>query len=71
MKSVSGVGHVGPVVFPGQTACFDCLRARWNAHAEPDEVRGALDALAVEDRDVIGVLTRAFLGVSSRATSGD
>jgi len=48
------IGHVGPIVFPGQTACFDCLRARWNAHADPDQVRGALDALAVEDRDVIG-----------------
>lgn len=48
------IGYVGPVVFPGETACFDCLRARWNAHAEPGEVRGALDAIAIEDRDVIG-----------------
>ena len=48
------IGYVGPIVFPGQTACFDCLRARWNAHADPAEVRGALDAIAVEDRDVIG-----------------
>lgn len=41
------VGYVGPLVVPGQTACYECLRSRQNSHL-PDPVahRSAEDALA-------------------------
>ena len=48
------VGYVGPIVVPGQTACFDCLRARWNAHIDETHTRSALDELAIDGHDVIG-----------------
>jgi thiazole/oxazole-forming peptide maturase SagC family component len=30
------VGYIGPLVVPGETACFDCLETRWNAQLDPD-----------------------------------
>lgn len=48
------VGYVGPLVVPGETACFDCLRARWNAHLDGSDARGAIDELAVDAQQVIG-----------------
>jgi bacteriocin biosynthesis cyclodehydratase domain-containing protein len=39
------VGYVGPIVVPGETACYECLRSRQNSHL-PDPVahRTAEDA---------------------------
>ena len=39
------VGYVGPLVVPGETACYECLRSRQNSHL-PDPVahRAAEDA---------------------------
>lgn len=48
------VGYVGPVVVPGESACFDCLRARWNARVDQVATLGAVDDLAVEDRGIVG-----------------
>ncbi|RMH06924.1 MAG: hypothetical protein D6704_06110 [Nitrospirae bacterium] len=28
-------GYIGPFVIPGETACYECLLARWNSHTSP------------------------------------
>jgi bacteriocin biosynthesis cyclodehydratase domain-containing protein len=36
------IGYVGPIVVPGETACYECLRARQNSHmVDPDAERAA------------------------------
>ena len=36
------IGYVGPLVVPGETACFECLRARQNSNmADPEVERAA------------------------------
>jgi bacteriocin biosynthesis cyclodehydratase domain-containing protein len=38
----NAVGYVGPLVVPGETACYECLRARQNSHmADPESQRAA------------------------------
>ena len=48
------IGYIGPYIIPGETACFECLRARQNSHLErPDEER-AFEAVADEAQGVVG-----------------
>jgi bacteriocin biosynthesis cyclodehydratase domain-containing protein len=48
------IGYVGPYVIPGETACFECLRARQNANlSRPDQQR-ASEMVAFESQDVLG-----------------
>jgi thiazole/oxazole-forming peptide maturase SagC family component len=48
------VGYVGPLVFPGETACFDCLQSRYNAQITNTEGVRAADELHVDADDVFG-----------------
>jgi bacteriocin biosynthesis cyclodehydratase domain-containing protein len=46
------VGYIGPLVVPGETACFECLNARWNSNVEGAEPRRG--ALRFEGQHVVG-----------------
>lgn len=47
------VGYVGPLVVPGETACFECLRARQNSNvADPDVARLPEERAFVEQATV-------------------
>ncbi len=50
----NSVGYVGPLVVPGETACFDCVRSRWNAQIDPAENRRAVDGVTLEGESVVG-----------------
>jgi thiazole/oxazole-forming peptide maturase SagC family component len=47
-------GYVGPLVVPGETACFECLRLRQNAHLEDIHVQRAAEAEAFVGQKVVG-----------------
>ncbi len=40
------VGYVGPIVVPGETACFECLRARQNSHLADAELSRSIEHAA-------------------------
>jgi thiazole/oxazole-forming peptide maturase SagC family component len=48
------VGHIGPIVIPGETACLECLRARWNSNTEDPETQQTLDDAALDGQLVTG-----------------
>lgn len=48
------VGYVGPLVIPGESACFECLRARQNSHLQDPATARATEALAFEGQAVSG-----------------
>jgi len=48
------IGYVGPLVVPGETACFECLRARQNAVMDQPEARRASEYFAFEQQAVVG-----------------
>jgi molybdopterin-synthase adenylyltransferase len=48
------IGYVGPLVIPGETACFECLRLRQNAHLEAHQTQRAVEDVAFEGQAVIG-----------------
>jgi len=48
------VGYVGPIVVPGQTACFECLRARQNAAMADPAAERASEYAAFEGQLVTG-----------------
>jgi len=48
------VGYIGPIVVPGETACFECLQARQNSHIEHPKRRRALEAAAFEGQHIVG-----------------
>lgn len=50
------IGHVGPFVVPGQTACYQCMVARENAHLQEHEL-----LRASEDRAPFGQATSGTL----------
>jgi bacteriocin biosynthesis cyclodehydratase domain-containing protein len=33
------IGYVGPLVVPGETACFECMTSRWNSNLDGEESR--------------------------------
>ena len=48
------IGYVGPIDIPGETACFECLRARQNSHREDRLTQKLLDESAPEGQSIIG-----------------
>jgi bacteriocin biosynthesis cyclodehydratase domain-containing protein len=46
------VGYLGPLVVPGESACFECMKARWNSNVEGLESRW--DVLQSDSQRVIG-----------------
>jgi bacteriocin biosynthesis cyclodehydratase domain-containing protein len=48
------VGYVGPLVVPGETACYECVRARQNAHLDDPALRRAAEAVAFEGQAATG-----------------
>jgi bacteriocin biosynthesis cyclodehydratase domain-containing protein len=48
------VGYVGPLVVPGETACYECLRARQNSHLDDPELRRAAESVAFEGQAATG-----------------
>ena len=48
------VGYIGPLVVPGETACFECLLARQNSH-KPDRLPSRkIEEVAYEGQSVVG-----------------
>jgi len=47
------IGYVGPLVVPGETACFECLRARQNANFDDPEAQRAVEPAAFEGQSVV------------------
>ncbi len=47
-------GYVGPLVVPGETACFECLRARQNSHLADPKVERSPESLSFEGQAVNG-----------------
>lgn len=48
------IGYIGPLVIPGETACFDCLRTRQDANVEEAKRNRALEREAFESQHVAG-----------------
>lgn len=48
------IGYIGPYIIPGETACFECVRARQNSHLDRPEEERAFEAVASEAQDVVG-----------------
>jgi thiazole/oxazole-forming peptide maturase SagC family component len=48
------VGFIGPLVIPGETACFECLRARQNAHFNDAKLERATEETAFYSQPFIG-----------------
>ena len=48
------IGYVGPLVIPGETACFECLRARQNAHIDNPSLHRAAEERAFEGQIITG-----------------
>ncbi len=48
------VGSVGPLVIPGETACFECLRLRQASHLRDPRGERAAEAVAFEGQGVCG-----------------
>jgi thiazole/oxazole-forming peptide maturase SagC family component len=48
------IGYIGPYIIPGETACYECLRARQNSHLANSEQERAFELVAFESQDVVG-----------------
>jgi len=48
------VGYVGPLVIPGETACFECLHLRRNSHIQDYESQRITEGVAFEGQGAIG-----------------
>jgi molybdopterin-synthase adenylyltransferase len=48
------VGYIGPLVIPGETACYECLRARQNSHIEDPAAARAPERKAFEGQYIQG-----------------
>jgi bacteriocin biosynthesis cyclodehydratase domain-containing protein len=48
------VGHVGPLVVPHETACFECFLARRDSHLDKPELHRAVDEQSFEGQRVSG-----------------
>lgn len=49
-----GIGQLGPLVVPGETACFECLYLRQNSHLKDPQVQRASDEVAFEGQAFTG-----------------
>jgi ribosomal protein S12 methylthiotransferase accessory factor len=47
------VGQIGPYVVPGETACYECLRARQNAHIASPSAHRAAELVAFDAQDLV------------------
>lgn len=50
------IGHVGPLVVPGETACFECFRLRRSTHEADPWARRAIEAASSGGRPAAGSL---------------
>jgi bacteriocin biosynthesis cyclodehydratase domain-containing protein len=50
----NAVGYVGPLVIPGETACYECLRGRQNSHLADPPAQRAAELKAFEGQFVDG-----------------
>lgn len=48
------VGYIGPFVIPGETACFECLRARQNANLRDPDAQRVAEAEAFKGQRIVG-----------------
>jgi bacteriocin biosynthesis cyclodehydratase domain-containing protein len=48
------IGYVGPLVVPGETACYECLTERENSQMDNVSIRRAMQLHALEGRKVAG-----------------
>lgn len=48
------VGYVGPLVIPGETACYECLLTRQRSHRMSPEHEGLADRFAYDGQAVVG-----------------
>ena len=48
------IGFVGPLVVPGETACFECLRARQNSHLTDPRTHRLTESVAFEGQAIAG-----------------
>jgi bacteriocin biosynthesis cyclodehydratase domain-containing protein len=48
------IGYVGPLVVPGETACYECLQARQNSHLENYKTRRLADYASCDGQRVVG-----------------
>ncbi len=51
------IGHIGPFVIPGETACYECMRSRLNSHVLNEEMRqvnAAVEQVACEGQCMSG-----------------
>lgn len=79
------VGYIGPLILPGETACFECLRARQDSNLADPQAEQAVGEAAFESQPFIGFhpsmasvlgdiaafeLTRFYSGVLPRQKTG-
>jgi bacteriocin biosynthesis cyclodehydratase domain-containing protein len=48
------VGYVGPLVIPGETACYECLLNRQRSHSLSPELEGIVDGFAYDGQAIVG-----------------
>jgi bacteriocin biosynthesis cyclodehydratase domain-containing protein len=48
------IGYVGPLVVPGETACYECVRARQNANMRDPQNMRAAEYVASEGQHAVG-----------------
>lgn len=48
------LGYMGPLVIPGETACYECLRMRQNSHLPDPAGAEAIERAAAQGRPVVG-----------------
>jgi bacteriocin biosynthesis cyclodehydratase domain-containing protein len=49
-----GVGYIGPLVIPGETACLECLRARQNSHLSDFAISRQIETASFEAQAAVG-----------------
>jgi bacteriocin biosynthesis cyclodehydratase domain-containing protein len=50
----NAIGYIGPMVIPGETACFACLQARQNSNLQNLAVRETINRASFEGQNVVG-----------------
>ena len=48
------IGYVGPLVIPGESACFHCARARMNSHADDPRTQDLIDRADWSETPTVG-----------------
>ena len=50
----NAIGYIGPMIIPGETACFACLQARQNSHLQNIVIRETINRVSFEGQNVAG-----------------